>query len=379
MEILGTNEIGYKQPIQVDNNGHLIISGNTGGGSGGGSAVIPPTTTTGNISGVGAFAKTNGANTYSPLNLDATGHLLVSASGIENVVLVQGKDGANQYDVKVDGTGQVATTNAILDGCVVATVLATSNTYVDACVNDGGAHAASAVLTTTNPSITKGDGTIVAGGGLQQCLIYGKHSDGRLFPLESDGDRLRVNNGDLSIAAQQTTNVMPQAKGFQVYGTNGTNMRTIKTDDNGNLQVAVISGGGGGGGGETYTTNTTYLTGSDLNALGTTLHIDIGAVSVKEMKFFFDATSPFTDFYAVGSLDNADFYPIFPTNGVFGNEMYVPTTSSASNPIYNGAHVGSPRYWTQFILAHPPRYVLFKNNDTSIITGLTGKYITTSG
>ena len=268
MEILGTNEIGYKEPIKVDNKGHLIISGSTGGGSSAGSAIIPPTTTTGNISGVGAFAKTNGDNTYSPLNLDATGHLLVSASGIENVVLVQGKDGANQYDVKVDGTGQVATTNAILDECVASSVLATSNTYLDACVDDGGAHTATAVLDTrnTNAIIANDSSTSAATpvvcsteGRLEVQVVGSADINGgaphRHLTIDSQGRILTIptmTSTNNAIAAAQTRKV-------QGYDTANTTYRDVAVDADGHLQVDVLSGGGSSSTPNAYTKLDTTL------------------------------------------------------------------------------------------------------------------------
>lgn len=360
--ILGVNQIGYKEAIKVDNDGHLIISGNTGGGSGGGSAVLPPTTTAGSISGVGVFGKSAGSTTtYSPLNVDAAGHLLVSASGLENTVLIQGHDGTNQKNVLVEQNGSLRTTNATLDGCVVATVLATSNTYVDACVDDGAAHSASAVLTTTNPKITSGQAPLDVGAGLQQVLMYGKHSDGRLFPLESDGDRLRVVNGDVSVAAQQTGNTMTQAKCFQFLGTNGTQMRTVKTDDNGNLQVDIVSGGGAGGS-ESYAL-TQYYSNATIAMNTQTNLITLAGVSVPEIKFFFDTETPFTNFYGIGSNDNSNWFVLYPENA----QMATPIPAEANTATYpttNGAEP-YPRNFIQFVFKHPPKYIRFRNGSAS--------------
>ena len=93
-------------------------------------------------------------------------------------------------------------------------------------------------LSVVSTQITSGQDSKAVGEGLQQVLVYGRHSDGRLFPLESDGDRLRVSNGDLSTGAQHSGGNLTQAKLVQVVGTTGTQMRTLKTDDVGQLKIS---------------------------------------------------------------------------------------------------------------------------------------------
>lgn len=328
MEILGENEIGYKEVIKVDNNGHLIISEKTGGGSSSGSAIIPPTTTTGNIAGVGVFGKTSGANTYSPLNVDATGHLLVSSSGDDNIVLIQGNDGAQNRNVLTDGTGQIATTNA---------------------------------------NISKGQDVKAVGEGLQQVLVYGRKADGTLQPVETSGDRLLVDVVELAASGRITTSTALSSVQVCGYDTGTNQFKTLNVDGTGKLA---------GGGSETYT-NTSYLSSITLNSKATTSTIDLGTASCKELRVFFTADSEFVNFYGVGSNDDTDYYALFPTNGNPTDLMYAFSTDTNSHPTTNGAYSGTYKAYVQYVFAHPPRYVLFRNHDVAAITGLSASYTIT--
>lgn len=340
MEILGTNEIGYKEPIQVDNNGHLIISGSSGGGSSSGSAIIPPTTTTGNISGVGAFGKTNGANTYSPLNIDATGHLLVSSSGDENVVLIQGNDGVQNRNVLVEGTGQIST-----------------QLYGD----DGGTSRKAIVSTEGRLEVQIVGSSDINGGAPHRHLTI--DGTGRILTIPQ---MTATNN---AIAAAQTRKI-------QGYDTANTTYRDVAIDTDGHLQVDVLSGAGAGG--ESYT-QTTYLSSITLASQGTTSTIDLGAVSCKELRVFFTASSEFVNFYAVGSNDDSSYYALFPTNGNPTDLMYAFSTDSDNHPTTNGTYTGSYKAYVQYVFAHPPRYVLFRNAGAAAITGLSAHYFVVSG
>jgi hypothetical protein len=350
MEILGTNEIGYKEPIKVDNNGHLIISGSTGGGSGGGSAIIPPTTTTGNISGVGAFGKTNGSNTYSPLNLDATGHLLVSASGIENVVLIQGHDGTDLKNVLVE-----------MDG-----TLRTSNTLLDACIDDSNSgFLPSATMTTTNPIITKGQGVIAVNGELQQVLAYGRHNDGTLHPLECSGDdRLLVDVLELNAGGRITTSTALSSVQVCGWDTATGRFKTLNVNSDGNLQVDILSGGGGGGGGgsESYAL-TQYYSNATIPMNTQTNLITLGGISVPEIKFFFDTETPFTNFYGIGSNDNTNWFVLYPENAQLATPIPA-EANTAQYPTTNGAEP-YPRNFIQFVFKHPPKYIRFRNGSAT--------------
>ena len=104
-----------------------------------------------------------------------------------------------------------------------------------------------ATLSALNTKVTKGEGFIVGGaGGLQQVLMYGKTATGgnNLQPIELTGDRLIVDVQELNVGfTQNSGGSMTQAGAVQIYGGyddglgGARKMRTLKTDDNGVLEV----------------------------------------------------------------------------------------------------------------------------------------------
>ena len=173
---------------------------------------------------IGGIDNTTASGQLTPVQVSSEGVLSVAVSNQEAMtdVAIKGRsdiaDPTTETFLKCSATG-------ILDVNLTTASLATETT-----------------LSSLNDKSSKGDGFIASGvGGLQQMLMYAKHADGRLFPLESDGDRLRVVNGDVSTFAQQSGNTMTQSKLYQAMGTNGTNMRTLKTNDFGVLQTNSIA------------------------------------------------------------------------------------------------------------------------------------------
>ena len=337
MNILGVNEIGFQEPIKVDNNGHLIVSGTSGGGSS--SAVIPPVETTGNISGVGVFGKTAGKSNYSPLNIDGSGHLLVSSSGDNNVMLIQGNDGIGNKNVLTDSTGQIFTKNAVLEAAVDATG---------------------------------------AGGSKVKVLNYGVTDLDAFIPQRAADAAGNVGTSDINLAATGVKNSATASHiAIQGFFDNQSGAKTFKSllcNTTGQLQVDVVNGGGG----ETYT-ETNFLTNLTLASQGITTTLDLGTVSCKELRVFFYADSGFIDFYACGSNNNVDYYPLFPTNGNPTDLMYAFSTTSNSHPPSNGAYTGTFKGYVQYVFAHPPKYIFFRNNDAAAITGLNAKYVVIRG
>ena len=111
-------------------------------------------------------------------------------------------------------------------------------------------------VTSLDNKITVGEDIIVGGaGGLQQVLMYGKTASGgnNLQPVELTGDRLIVDVQELNVGfTQNSSGSMTQAGAVQIYGGyddglgGARKMRTLKTDDNGVLDVAgtvAVSGG----------------------------------------------------------------------------------------------------------------------------------------
>lgn len=117
--------------------------------------------------------------------------------------------------------------------------------------------------------ITTGSDTVLAADNatLQRVLVMGKsNGSGNLTALECDGDRLRVETELISGNAQFSGGTKTQEVGFQVYGTNGTQMRTLKCNDTGNLEVITsgsspIQGNDGNDGAGTDRTIKTDATG----------------------------------------------------------------------------------------------------------------------
>ena len=113
------------------------------------------------------------------------------------------------------------------------------------------AHHSNKSLKTTDANITKGEDIIVGGsGGIQQVLMYGKTATGgnNLQPIELTGDRLIVDVQELNVGfTQNTGGSMTQAGAVQIYGGyddglgGARKMRTLKTDDNGTLNVSNSS------------------------------------------------------------------------------------------------------------------------------------------
>jgi len=92
--------------------------------------------------------------------------------------------------------------------------------------------------------ITTGSATVLAtdNATLQRVLIMGKTAgSNNLTALECDGDRLRVETELVSGNAQLSGGTKTQEVGVQIYGTTGTQMRTLKCNDTGNLEVLVGS------------------------------------------------------------------------------------------------------------------------------------------
>lgn len=108
-------------------------------------------------------------------------------------------------------------------------------------------------LTSLDTKITTGQDVKVAGSGLQQVLLYGRHFDGTLHPLETTtNDRLLVDVAELTNVGQLTTSSSLPAMQICGFHTGDNRFKSIKVDSNANLilsqssnrsaEVSIVSG-----------------------------------------------------------------------------------------------------------------------------------------
>ena len=97
--------------------------------------------------------------------------------------------------------------------------------------------AGNASLSSIDGKITQGDGIITSGGdGLQQVLIYGRHFDGTLHPLETTAnDRLLVDVSELTNVGEITTSSSLPAMQICGFNDGDSKFKSLKCDSDGNL------------------------------------------------------------------------------------------------------------------------------------------------
>lgn len=96
---------------------------------------------------------------------------------------------------------------------------------------------ASGVLEVSGDSnITSGQDVKSAGSGLQQVLMYGRHFDGTLHPLETTAnDRLLVDVSELTNVGQLTTSSSLPAMQICGFNDGDSKFKSLKCDSDGNL------------------------------------------------------------------------------------------------------------------------------------------------
>jgi len=97
-------------------------------------------------------------------------------------------------------------------------------------------------LTNIDSKITIGQDVKVAGSSLQQILMYGRHFDGTLHPLETTtNDRLLVDVAELTNVGRITTSSSLPA--IQICGHHLTDgkFKSISVDGNGQLELSPLS------------------------------------------------------------------------------------------------------------------------------------------
>ena len=98
---------------------------------------------------------------------------------------------------------------------------------------------ANASLSSIDSKISKGQDVKVAGSDLQQVLMYGRHFDGTLHPLETTtNDRLLVDVAELSNVGQLTTSSSLPAMQICGYDNVTTKFKSLKCNTNGKLEVS---------------------------------------------------------------------------------------------------------------------------------------------
>ena len=98
------------------------------------------------------------------------------------------------------------------------------------------------LLTSIDTKITTGQDVKVAGSGLQQVLLYGRHFDGTLHPLETTtNDRLLVDIAELSNVGQLTTSSSLPAMQICGFHTGDNRFKSLKCDSNGQLEISPLS------------------------------------------------------------------------------------------------------------------------------------------
>lgn len=97
-------------------------------------------------------------------------------------------------------------------------------------------------LTSIDTKITQGQDVKVAGSGLQQVLMYGRHFDGTLHPLETTAnDRLLVDVSELTNVGQLTTSSSLPAMQICGFNDGDSKFKSIKVDSNANLIISQSS------------------------------------------------------------------------------------------------------------------------------------------
>lgn len=98
------------------------------------------------------------------------------------------------------------------------------------------------LLTSIDSNITSGQDVKSAGSGLQQVLLYGRHFDGTLHPLETTtNDRLLVDVAELTNVGQLTTSSSLPAMQICGFHTGDNRFKSLKCDSNGQLEISPLS------------------------------------------------------------------------------------------------------------------------------------------
>lgn len=98
------------------------------------------------------------------------------------------------------------------------------------------------LLTSLDGKMSKGQDVKVAGSDLQQVLMYGRHYDGTLHPLETTAnDRLLVDVVELTNVGQLTTSSSLPAMQICGFHTGDSRFKSLKCDTDGKLEISQLS------------------------------------------------------------------------------------------------------------------------------------------
>jgi len=98
------------------------------------------------------------------------------------------------------------------------------------------------LLTSLDGKISKGQDVKVAGSDLQQVLMYGRHYDGTLHPLETTAnDRLLVDVVELTNVGQLTTSSSLPAMQICGFHTGDSRFKSLKCDTDAKLEISQLS------------------------------------------------------------------------------------------------------------------------------------------
>ncbi len=185
----------------------------------------------------------DGAGTARTLKTDSTGAVAIDEGlqGAGNNNLGDGSVKLQVYPYGRDSTaGQMKPLKVDTDGRLHSALV--GNTVAD------GTGTAKHLLTDTDghlqvdiPNISKGD-DVVSSGGLQQVLMYGKKPDGTLQPLETNGDRLLCDMVELNASGQITTSTALASVQVCGYDTTTTKFKTLNVDSTGSAYVNDLQG-----------------------------------------------------------------------------------------------------------------------------------------
>jgi hypothetical protein len=153
-------------------------------------------------------------------------------------------------------------------------------------------------LTSIDNKITIGQDVKVTGSGLQQVLMYGRHFDGTLHPLETTAnDRLLVDVVELTNVGQLTTSSSLPAMQICGFHTGDSRFKSLKCDSDANLILSQAS---------TRSTGTNIVTGATINA-----NLQIGGdidISNKKSIIILGSATGNHSINILHSADNTNFY-----------------------------------------------------------------------
>ena len=171
---------------------------------------------------------------------------------------------------------------------------------------------ASGVLEVSDSNITSGQDVKIAGSGLQQVLMYGRHYDGTLHPLETTAnDRLIVDVSELTNVGQLTTSSTLPAMQICGFNNGDSRFKSLKCDSDGNLTTSDASTRDGG---------TAIVVGVTVNA-----NLQIGSnidIQTKKSIIIAGKASGNHSINILHSPDNTNFYLYSSVSPVSYDGMY---------------------------------------------------------